>query len=177
MCDAMDRRKLAAIGFLALLAVLVALVTQHYFDMQPCPWCIVQRMSFMLIALIALAAAAWPAARGRGVYAAAAIGIAVLAILGAASALWQQVYAAKSSSCARTLADQIIGATSLDRLWPDVFEARASCAEASVPLLGLPYPIWSLLLFLVIAIFAARLHLEQRARVPMHDAQRAYAAR
>jgi disulfide bond formation protein DsbB len=38
----------------------------------------------------------------------------------------------------------------LDSWWPDVFSARASCADAAVDLLGLPYEFWSLGLFLLI---------------------------
>ena len=39
----------------------------------------------------------------------------------------------------------------LDSLLPDVFSPRASCADAMVDLLGVPYDFWSLLLFLVVA--------------------------
>jgi hypothetical protein len=38
--------------------------------------------------------------------------------------------------------DRIVGATGLDRLLPDVFEARANCADAAVSLLGMPYAYW-----------------------------------
>ena len=60
--------------------------------------------------------------------------------------------AAKSASCNLTLADRIMSATQLDRLLPDVFEARASCADAAVSLLGVPYAIWAALAFVVCAI-------------------------
>ena len=66
--------------------------------------------------------------------------------------LHQQFVAAKSASCNLTLADRIIGATQLDRLLPDVFEARASCADAAVNLLGVPYAIWSALAFAIFAL-------------------------
>ena len=31
-----------------------ALVSQHVFDMQPCPWCVLQRLIFVALALAAL---------------------------------------------------------------------------------------------------------------------------
>ena len=46
-------------GF-SLAAIGTALVSQHVFDMQPCPWCVLQRAVFAAIALVALAGAWLP---------------------------------------------------------------------------------------------------------------------
>ncbi|MEO7337718.1 MAG: disulfide bond formation protein B, partial [Caldimonas sp.] len=62
--------------------------------------------------------------------------------------------AAASASCNLTLADKILNALQLPRLLPDAFEPRASCADAAVNLLGVPYDIWSLGLFVVVALTA-----------------------
>ena len=67
-----------------------------------------------------------------------------------AAALWQHFVAAVSSSCNLTLADRIVSGLRLDGLLPEVFEARASCADATVQLLGLPYEFWSLGLFMLL---------------------------
>ncbi|MFT3666009.1 disulfide bond formation protein B [Piscinibacter sp.] len=134
---------LLAVAALSIAAVLAALFTQYQWDMQPCPWCILQRVQFVLVALLALAAAFLPGRRlfaGLGVLAAAS---------GIAAALWQHFVAAKSSSCKLTLADKIVSGLGLDRVLPSVFEVRASCADAAVNLLGLPYEFWSLALFVV----------------------------
>ncbi len=137
---------------LAFAAVAGALVSQHAFAMEPCPWCILQRLIFLLAGLVASTGIV---ARSRGARAAVA-GVAIaLAVCGIAAALWQQLVAAKSASCNLTLADRIVGATQLDRLVPDVFEARASCADAAVNLLGVPYAIWSMLAFVVFALLCA----------------------
>lgn len=134
---------------LAFGAVLAALVSQHAFAMEPCPWCILQRLIFLLVGI---AASMGVVTRSRPARTSvAALGIA-LSIAGLAAALWQQFVAAKSASCNLTLADRIIGATQLDRLVPDVFEARASCADAAVNLLGVPYAIWSAIAFVALAL-------------------------
>jgi protein dithiol:quinone oxidoreductase len=159
-----DRRLLAIVAALSLGAIGVALISQHGFDMQPCAWCVLQRLIYACVGTVALIAALWPRHSARLAHRAAALGVGVLATLGAASALWQQLFAAKSTSCVMTAADQIIGFTRLDTWLPDIFQARASCAEASVKMLGLPYAVWSLLLFLMLAIAALRLHLELRQR-------------
>jgi protein dithiol:quinone oxidoreductase len=134
---------------LSLGALAAALVSQHVFDMQPCPWCVLQRLIFVLLALAALLGLLWRSVRGQRV--AASIGI-VLAALGAAAAWWQHVVAAKSASCKLTLADRIVSGLQLDALLPPVFAATASCADAAVQLFGLPYEYWSLALYGVLGI-------------------------
>ena len=47
-------RLLAAGVVVPLGAVALALVTQHVFGMQPCPWCVLQRLIFVAISLAAL---------------------------------------------------------------------------------------------------------------------------
>lgn len=141
---------LATAGLACAISVGLALAAQHRWEMQPCPWCILQRMLFILLALLCGVAAVLPQASRRAVS-----GLALLAALsGAAAALWQHFVAAQSASCALTLADRIIAATRLDTAWPDVFEVRASCAEAAVRVLGLPFEVWSLALFAVVGIAA-----------------------
>lgn len=135
---------LAAIAALCLGAVIAALITQYGFDMQPCPWCILQRLLFVVVAILALAAAFLP---GRIAFS----GLAALAAFGGiAAALYQHFVAAKSTSCNLTLADKIVSGLGLDRAVPFVFEVKASCADAAVDLAGVPYEFWSLALFVVV---------------------------
>ena len=131
-----------------LAAIGAALVSQHVFDMQPCPWCVLQRAVFAAITLAALAGA-W--APQRLAQAGALLATGLLALGGMAAALWQHFVAKSSSSCNLTLADRIISGLQLDALAPEVFAPRASCADAAVDLLGLPYEFWSLGLFVAIA--------------------------
>jgi disulfide bond formation protein DsbB len=79
-----------------------------------------------------------------------------------AAALWLHFVAASSASCDLTLADRIIGDLGLDARFPDVFMATASCADAKVDLLGLPYEVWALALFVLIGAAAVRLVLPSR---------------
>jgi disulfide bond formation protein DsbB len=145
------RRLLGLAALVALLAVGVALLTQHMFDMRPCPWCVLQRVEFTVIALAAAVSLLWRSRAGLLMSAALVIALANLGLL---SALWQHFVAAASASCNLTLADRIIGALQLDSLLPDVFAATASCAEAKVALLGVPYEFWSLALFVVVQALA-----------------------
>ena len=143
----------AFVAVVSLGALVAALVSQHVYDMQPCPWCVLQRLVFCTIAVFALLGLVWRGAAGGRVAGTFAL---LLAFAGIAAALWQQLVAAKSESCNLTLADRIVGATTLDRLLPDVFEARASCADAAVSLLGVPYAYWAAACFAVCAIALLR---------------------
>ena len=143
----------AAVAIASFGAVAVALVSQHRFAMEPCAWCVLQRLIFVAIGAFAVLGLVWRGAAGSRV--AGTFGL-LLALSGIASGLWQHFVAAKSASCNLTLADRIVTATQLDRLLPDVFEARASCADAAVSLFGVPYAIWAAIGFAACAIALLR---------------------
>ncbi len=139
---------LAGTAIVCIAAVAAALVSQHVFDMQPCPWCVLQRVIFLAIALACGLGLLWRNRTGRLV--STGLGL-LLTVSGIAAALWQHFQAAASASCNLTLADKIVsGFLQLDSLLPEVFSPRASCADAAVNLLGVPYDFWSLALFVAI---------------------------
>jgi len=141
----------AAIAGVGFGAVALALLTQHGFGMQPCPWCVLQRLIFVSIGVVALLALAWRSAAGARVGGGV---IVLLALAGLSAALWQHFVAAASASCNLTFADRVVNVTGLNGVLPGVFEARASCADAAVSLLGVPYEFWSAALFVAIAATA-----------------------
>jgi protein dithiol:quinone oxidoreductase len=140
---------LAAIG--ALTAVGLALFTQYGLGMQPCPWCVLQRLICLAIALAALPGALFAQ---RMLQVTSLLLVVALALAGGAAAVWQHFFAAASVSCNVTLAEQIISALHLDAAFPYVFAAYASCADAAVTLLGIPYAFWTLALFMLLALLA-----------------------
>jgi len=139
---------LVAIGLVSFAAVGLAALAQYAFDMQPCPWCVLQRFIYIVVGVLALVAAALPGL-GRRLFI-------VLALLGSlcglASALWQQLHAVNEASCAMTLADRIMTGLHLDSLLPQLFTAYASCADAAVSVLGIPFAVWSCLLYVILAL-------------------------
>ena len=142
---------LAGSALVSLGAVGAALVSQHVYDMQPCPWCVLLRLIFVALAAVALLGLAWRSGLGQRVGALLAL---AMAICGIATALWLHFVAAASASCNLTFADRFMAATGLDGLWPQVFAAYASCADAKTSLLGVPYEFWSLALFVGLGIAA-----------------------
>jgi len=142
---------LAGVAGVAFTALAVALVAQYEFDMQPCPWCVLQRLICIVVGVLAAVGAV-----SGGIVRRAAVGLATLGSLaGAAAALWQQFFAASENSCDISLAGRIVsGWLRLDRL-SDIFVAYASCGDAAVSVLGVPFAIWSCLQFLMLAGLSA----------------------
>jgi disulfide bond formation protein DsbB len=144
-----------AIAACALGAVGAALYTQYQWNMLPCPWCVLQRAIFVAIALAALPGLVLGGLAPRR---AAAALVVALGGCGVASSLWLHYVAAMSATCNLTLADRIMGGLGLDTLWPEVFAAQASCADAVASLAGVPYEFVSLALFVAlggVAVWAA----------------------
>jgi protein dithiol:quinone oxidoreductase len=150
---------LLAVAALCFAAVGAALVTQHVYDMQPCPWCVLQRLIFVVIGVVALLGLAWRSVLGQRTL---PLVLVLLSGCGIAAALWQHFVAAASASCNQTLADRIVSGLRLDALLPDVFQATATCADAAVNLAGLPYEFWSLGLFIAVESAAVWLILRER---------------
>lgn len=144
---------LLALGALVSLgAIGAALVSQHLYDMQPCPWCVLQRLVFAAIAMACVVGLLLRKPLAQRVVGGAVI---LLAIEGVVAALWQHFVAAASSSCNLTFADRVMSGLGLDALMPEVFQARASCADAAVSLLGIPYEFYSLVLFVLLGAAGA----------------------
>lgn len=146
-------RWLLVIAALSVTAMAAALVSQHVFDMPPCPWCVLQRAIYLTIAAVCLIGAALAVPLARRAAGALAL---LLALSGAASALYQHLVAARSASCNLTFADKVMSALGLDSILPWLFQVYASCADAAVSMLGVPYAYWSLALFAALGLGAAR---------------------
>ena len=157
--DRNTTRLLWAMAAACAVALGLALAAQYGWDMRPCPWCVLQRLLFAVIGIVCAAGALVRSAatrRGVGVLSV------LLAVGGVASALYQHLVAAATNSCNLTFADRIVSGMKLDALVPSVFSATASCAEAAVSVLGVPFAYWSLVLFVLLG--AAAVAVAGRAR-------------
>lgn len=139
-------RALAVMGLASFAAVGVALVAQHQFGVKPCPWCVLQRGIFLLIGVFSLLG--WVVEARRPLRQASVVAVLLLCAAGLTAAVFQHEVASQTASCAMGLADKIVTALGLEELWPSVFMITANCADAaSYRLVGLPYEVWSGLLF------------------------------
>ena len=139
---------LAIIGVVSLGAVGLAAIAQYQFDMQPCPWCVLQRLIYIVVGVLALLGAVLSNMPRRLV-----VGLAFLgALSGIATALYQQLHAVNEASCDLSMAERFINWLQLDRLVPQLFIDYASCADAAVSVLHIPFAVWSCILFVILAL-------------------------
>lgn len=143
-----DRHVLGAIGFVSLLAVVNALVSQHVYGMMPCAWCVFQRLIYVVIVVVS-------AAGTIGHPGAARVRTGLLLVLalsagGILSARYQINVASNMFSCAQTFADQFMTRSGLDGGVPWLFGIFATCMDAKVDVLGVEYAVWSLTLFWIL---------------------------
>jgi len=142
-------RALAGMAVASFAAVGIALIAQHQFHVKPCPWCVLQRGIFLLIGAFSLLG--WLVQAQRTLRQVAVVAVLLLCAAGVTAAVFQHEVAAQSASCALGLADKIVSALNLEELWPSVFMITANCAEAAAyRLIGLPYEVWSGILFVAI---------------------------
>ena len=135
---------LAAIGAGSLAALGMALIAQHGFGVEPCPWCVIQRLVLIGVAVVALAAALLARRAPRAAGAAGGVALLALAGGGLVAAWYQHTVAAKQLSCSFTWADRTLAALQLDAWLPSVFRVGATCADAArSTLLGLPFELWA----------------------------------
>ena len=143
---------LRLISVLSLSSVAIALVSQYVFDMQPCAWCVFQRLLYLMIGFFTLGLTFAKPTRVRMALGAASI--VAISIMGITAAWYQEKVAANTFSCAQTLADQIMTKSGLDSAAPWLFGIYASCMDARVKLLGIEYAWWSLAMFILIGTIA-----------------------
>ncbi|MEO9121595.1 MAG: disulfide bond formation protein B [Burkholderiaceae bacterium] len=153
-------RLLNLIALLCIGAVGIALISQYVFGLQPCAWCVLQRLIYLLIAVFC-----WLGLllnRQAAVRKTCAL-IAVLLSLGGAAAAWYQYdVAAQLFSCKLTFADRFMVGAGLDAHVPWLFGILASCADAKARVLGLEYSLWSLALFFILGVLSVAVLLRRR---------------
>jgi len=138
----------AIIG-LCLVGVSIALVSQHAFNMQPCAWCVFQRLIYLVLALVASVGALNQGLIFRLFF--SMLGLS-LTVAGVFAAWYQAQVASNTFSCAQTLADLLMTQTGLETALPALFGIYASCMDARVKVFGLEYAYWSLLLFVILGV-------------------------
>ena len=143
-----------ALGTLGLVAL--GLELQQLYRLAPCPFCIFQRLLYIVIGLVALLGLVLPV--GRLLWAAL---IAALAMGGAAVAgyqSWMQAFPHLATECGYsdpTLIERLVDWLGMQ--WPGLFLATGFCTSREWEFLSLSMANWSFLVFLGIVGYAALL--------------------
>jgi protein dithiol:quinone oxidoreductase len=139
---------LGAALLVCIAALAVAYYLQHVLLLEPCPWCIAQRILFMIVGLFALAALVHR--RWRRVYSSLGAFFAVAGIVAAAYHLRLQGRP-ESSVCMGGWLEKLLDASQLGKLWPAMFQYDGPCVLAPWEMLGLTIPEWSLACFVALS--------------------------
>lgn len=131
------------------------LYLEHVRDMEPCPLCVFQRMAFIGILGIALAATIHgPRHWGRYLYNGLLLVAALIGVGIAARQVWlQHLPADKVPECGPGL-DYILEVFPLTEALGMILSGSGECAEVQWQFLGMSIAEWSLLWFLAFAVLA-----------------------
>ncbi len=149
-------RNLCLLGFLACAGGLgFAYLLEYAFGLAPCPLCILQRVAMLATGLGFLAGAAHnPAAWGRWVYSLLALLGAGVGVAIAGRHVWlQHLPADQVPACGPPL-DYMLEILPFTEVMRVVLRGDADCAKVDAAFLGLSLPAWTLIAFVVIAIYA-----------------------
>ncbi|MGO3741845.1 disulfide bond formation protein B [Kerstersia sp.] len=145
-----SRCLLLLVALLSFAAIGAALIAQYLFDLQPCAWCSMQRLIYLVVGVFALIGAGMPGqGAGRRLAATAA---ALLSIAGIVAAWYQHSVAAQMFSCDRTFADRLMIESGLEEGASWLFGIYASCMDATAYIFGIEFSLWSLGLYIVLAL-------------------------
>ena len=135
-----------------------ALYLQHALGLEPCPMCILQRYAFIVVGVIALAAAIHnPALPGRRIYGGLLV---VMAATGGGIAIrhvYLEHYPPKIFDCGADVGF-MLESFPLTQALPMIFRGTGDCTKVVWRFLGLSIAEWSLICFaalIVAAIVAA----------------------
>lgn len=149
-------RKQCLLGFVACAGLLAyAIYLQFAEQLQPCPFCIFQRVAFAVLGLVFLLAAmhgprkpggrkAWGLLGGLAALAGAAI---------AARHVWVQMYPPQIPACGPGISFMVEQRGWLGTI-NKVLTGSGDCSDIDWSFLGLTMPMWSLLWFVLLGCFA-----------------------
>jgi len=146
--------RLFTLIFAGCIAVLgIALYLQYAKNLDPCAWCVVQRVLFVLIGLIALIAVLHRP-QGIGVTAYGTV-IGLVSMTGIAAAtyhIYLQSDPLRAGKCAGSFVERLLDQSALGKIVPPLFQYDGPCTLKPWAMLGLSIPEWSLIAFVLVLI-------------------------
>lgn len=154
-------RSLAMAGFLACVGGLgFALILEHGFGLAPCMLCMVQRLAMAITAVFFLIGAIHnPSGFGQWVWSLLAAAGSAFGIGMAGRHVWLQnlppdEVPACGPSLDYLLQDLEEGYSSLQEFILTMLQGDGNCAEIDAAFLGLSIPMWTLIAFVVLTLYA-----------------------
>ncbi len=129
------------------------LYLQHWENLDPCPWCVVQRLDYMLIGLIALTGALHrPGPIGTILYAGLGFIAAAAGVAAAGYQVYLQADPARAAKCVGSPVERILDQLEVGKLIPPLLQYDGPCTLKAWSFVGLSIPEWSLVWFVILAV-------------------------
>lgn len=135
-------------------AIAAAGILQSAWHLQPCTMCIVQRYAFLVVGLLALGRLL--GADGKAAVVSRATSNLVALIGALASLRVQWAISVPSATCGRDKVAALLNNLPWVDTWPALFEATGVCGDPVPPVVGLPFHVWSLAIFIIVLLMAWR---------------------
>ena len=151
-------------GFLVCGGLLAyALYLQHYEYQNPCPLCILQRITYtVLMVVFFIAAIHGPRRTGAYIYSGLLVIVVAVGVAVAGRHVWlQHLPKDRVPECGPGL-DYMLNRFPLSQALEKVFRGSGECAEVSWTLLGLSIAEWSLVWLLLLGALAVKIALAAR---------------
>ncbi|WP_233843318.1 disulfide bond formation protein B [Dyella sp. 2HG41-7] len=151
-------------GFLICAALLgFAFYAQYVLNMSPCPLCWFQRAGFVVMAIaFLLGAIHGPRAGGRWIYTGLALVGGVFGMAMAVRHLWvQSLPVDQLPDCGASM-DYMLSTFPIVKVFKIAYTGSRDCHDVQ-PVLGLPIPVWTLIWFTLLSIWAIRATLRRAA--------------
>ena len=159
------REAMLAVALVSLALLGFGLYLQHVAGLEPCPMCIVQRYSLVLIVFIAALTAV---VNQRGLHLTGSALVMLMSGFGAfvaARQSWLQWYPPEVASCGRDFYG-MIETFPLQRAIPMIFKGGGDCTKVDWTFLSGSIANWSFLWFSAIALLAVVLLWQQLSKRP-----------
>lgn len=146
----------ATLGLACFGIVMAGMELQHLLRLAPCPYCIFQRLLYMLIGLIAVMG--FVLSSLGPLWAVIIIGLALLGAGISSYQSWMQFYPELATECGFSnpnLIEQLVDWLGMQ--WPSLFLATGFCSSKEWVFLGLSMANWSFLLFCAVGVLAGLL--------------------
>ncbi len=127
---------------------------QYIDNLLPCPLCVVQRIAYWALGLIALTAFFHhPHIVGRRLYGGL---MTILSLIGAGIALRQSwlIRYPETFTCSISPEETFLNALPIAQWWPGMFEANGDCADVSWDFLSLTVSDWSFVAFIILSLLS-----------------------
>jgi disulfide bond formation protein DsbB len=149
-------RTAAALGFLFCAGLMAyALYAQHGLGLEPCPLCILQRIAVIATGMVFLVAALHaPRGAGRWVYGLLAFLAASVGAGVAGRHVWLQSLPPDQVPACGPGYDYMMEAFPFTQALRMIFSGSGECAEVDWTFLGQSMPMWTLICFVVLALWA-----------------------